>query len=157
ARLPPERDSSESPAPCAPAPSSSLPFFLLEQPAAARAMNASTTTPPTHHLFIITPCCHSPCWPLEPARPSRTGITALTLPQCTRIRPGDGGEVELRCAAPRRAEHQIAPVRRPTRVLVAARPVGYLSRVTAVRLDGEDLKVAADARRIGDAIALRRP
>ena len=160
ARLPPPSARSEMPpfAPAPPCPSSSLPFFLLEQPAVARAMTATTTTPadppPLHHH------------PLQPATVTVTRASPTRMDCYHRhfppsIRLGSHQPRSLRYsfdgAAARRAEDQIATVRRPARILVAAGTAGDLADVAAVGLHREDLEAPADARRVGDAVALRRP
>src|SRR5690606_19562671 len=65
----------------------------------------------------------------------------------------------LGTARARRHERDMAPVRAPTGVFVAARSGGKLERILAVGRDGHDVHVVAALvdGRIGDTVAFGRP
>ena len=82
-------------------------------------------------------------------RPSRGSIVSASRPSRS---------ASTRCAPPaaRRREDEVAAVGRPRRILVAALRRDR-ARARAVGAGDDDLEAAAGARRLGEAIALRRP
>src|SRR5271166_383871 len=144
------------PAPVVPSP---MPFAgLLSPPIGAGFFDehpASASISPT--LTIAIAFANVERLLTQPPRPRWTGIITITLRQSGNNLPvTDHHYIDSRAVAARRAERQIAPIRRPARVLVGAVAVGHLHRVATADRNRPDIEAPVVAALIRELVAFGR-
>src|SRR5208337_2270421 len=93
----------------------------------------------------------------QPPRPRWTGIITVILRQSGNNLPvADHHYIDSRIVSARRAEREIASVRRPARIFVGAVAVGHLNRVAAAGRNRPDIETAVVAALIRELVALGR-
>src|SRR5271170_2016905 len=93
----------------------------------------------------------------QPPRPSWTGIITITLRQSGNNFPVTHHQyIDSRIVAARRAEREIASVRRPAWILIGAVAVGNLHRVAAAGRNSPDIEAAALTALIRELVAFGR-
>src|SRR5437867_209370 len=156
-RLEPPSPSSPSPAAPAPASPGRTPFFLHAPAKGAIRTRASATRNIETPLMPTTfPICAPGRASLEPRRPRGRRIIRGAARQLFLALAVTVGDEEMVLARTRRREDEIATVGRPGGILVAAQR-GDRLLARSLRRGDHDLKTAARACRVGDAIPLRGP
>src|SRR5271170_191800 len=93
----------------------------------------------------------------QPPRPSWTGIITITLRQSGNNLPvADHQYIDSRIVAARRAEREIASVRRPAWILVGAVAIRHLHRIAAAGRDRKNVEAPVVAALIRELVALGR-
>src|SRR5580658_3290418 len=113
----------------------------------------------------ITSVSHSPAIAIanverlftQPPRPCWTGIIAITLRQSGNNFPvADHHYINSRVVCARRAERQVAPVRRPARIFVGAVAIGHLHRIAAAGRNRKDIEASVGAALVRELAAVGR-